>query len=152
MAPHEIGTAHVDKIGNLLKKSFIKFSEASIDNVNSTTVLIIDNIGMLSFLYAYAEIAYIGGGFGVGIHNILEPASYGIPVVFGPRYQKFQEALDLVNEQGAFSVKGYEEFMNRLNSLLTSPETRMESGKIAGSYVKTNQGATSTIVNNLLNF
>lgn len=152
LAPHEIGAAHIDKIGNLLDKPFIKFSEASIGNVGSTTVLIIDNIGMLSFLYAYAEIAYIGGGFGVGIHNILEPASYGIPVVFGPRYQKFQEALDLVNEQGAFSVKGYEEFMNRLNSLLSSPETLMKSGKISRSYVKSNQGATFTIVNNLLNF
>ena len=152
LAPHEIGSAHIDKIESLLHKSYFRFSRASTSDVENASVMIIDNIGMLSFLYAYGEIAYVGGGFGVGIHNILEPASFGIPIVFGPKYYKFQEALDLVNEGGAFSIGSYEELMNRLNDLLISPETLLESGKIAGLYVKTNQGATSMIVNNLLNF
>ena len=152
LAPHEIGISHINKIGSLLDKPYFKFSEASASDVENASVMIIDNIGILSSLYAYGEIAYIGGGFGVGIHNILEPASFGIPVVFGPKYHKFQEAQDLVKENGAYSIKSYEELMNRLNTFLNSPETLMKSGEIAGSYVKMNQGATNMIVNNLLNF
>ncbi|MDX2444780.1 MAG: glycosyltransferase N-terminal domain-containing protein [Bacteroidales bacterium] len=152
LAPHEIGSAHIDKIESLLHKSYFRFSEASTSDVENASVMIIDNIGMLSFLYAYGEIAYVGGGFGVGIHNILEPACFGIPIIFGPTYHKFQEASDLVNEGGAFSIGSYEELMNRLNNLLISPETIAKSREIAKSYVNNNNGATSMIVNNLLSF
>ena len=152
LAPHEINLAHIDKIISLIHKPFFKYSEASKSDVVNASVMIVDNIGMLSFLYAYGEIAYIGGGFGVGIHNILEPASFGVPVVFGPNYHKFQEAVDLVREGGAFTIRSYEDLMNSLDTFFNSPETLMKSGELSGSYVKKNQGATTMIVNNLLNF
>ena len=101
-------------------------------------------------LYFYGNLAYIGGGFGSGIHNILEAAAYGIPVIFGPEYKVFQEALDLVKLEGAFSFKSYKELMNILQKLLDNPEHLKNSGTIAEKYVKSNLGATKTIVEKLL--
>jgi len=116
-----------------------------------TRVLIIDNIGMLSGLYKYGEIAYVGGGFGNGIHNILEPATFGIPILFGPAFSKFQEAVDLVKLGAAFPVKNYKELKNNLDQLIDTPEKLAKSGEIAGNYVKNNCGATKLIVDNFLN-
>jgi 3-deoxy-D-manno-octulosonic-acid transferase len=108
-------------------------------------VLVIDNIGMLSRLYHYASIAYIGGGFNKsGIHNTLEAAVYGIPVVFGPNYQKFREARDLVDKGAAFSIKDKEELTATITKLL-GKEVREEAGKKAAAYVRENRGTTEKI-------
>ncbi len=146
IAPHEIEQSHIVKITSALKKPSVKFSEADSGQLSEKQVLIIDNIGMLSSLYQYGHLAYIGGGFGAGIHNILEAATFGLPVVFGPNYLKFKEAVDLVNLGGAFSISGYAGLTEILNSLLADTGKRKKSGETAGKYVADNQGATLKII------
>lgn len=150
LAPHEIDEAHIRFILNRLNRPGIRYSECNHKDIKEFDILIIDNIGLLSSLYGYGEIAYIGGGFGAGIHNVLEPAGYGIPVIFGPAYRKFQEAVDLVELGGGISIKSYEDFVNRVKALLGPPESFVITGKIAGEYVQNNKGATQCIVHNLL--
>jgi len=104
--------------------------------------LIIDNIGMLSSLYQYGDIAFIGGGFGAGIHNILEAAAFGLPVIFGPRYQKFKEARDVVEKQLGFSVMNEEELKAVADILIPDKAYRDEVGAEIKAYVKANTGAT----------
>jgi 3-deoxy-D-manno-octulosonic-acid transferase len=106
-------------------------------------VLIIDNIGLLSSLYQYGNIAYIGGGFGAGIHNTLEAAAFGIPVIFGPKYEKFQEAKDLISLNAAISIKNEEELLDAFRSLTTNKR----SGDAAKNYVIANTGSTDQIIN-----
>ena len=114
--------------------------------LESSNVLLIDCMGILSSIYRYGDFAYIGGGFGVGIHNILEAATYGIPVAFGPKYQKFKEAKDLIALQGATSVRSQEEFYALLDKLVKNKPVREERGKICLDYVKKNLGATDKII------
>ncbi len=102
-APHEIDKSNIERLEKLLKVKYVRFSEFNESSADAR-VLIIDNIGMLSSAYRYAYIAAIGGGFGKGIHNILEPACWGIPVVFGPRHENFREAVDLLNAGGAMII------------------------------------------------
>ena len=113
--------------------------------------LIIDCFGLLSSIYRYGEIAYVGGGFGVGIHNTLEAAVYGIPVIFGPKYQKFMEATQLIEAKGAFSIKNYEELKELLDRMLTDEKFLRETGTNAGYYVTSNAGATDKILS-MINF
>ena len=151
IAPHEVHARHIGQIEASLRKTYIKYSVADINSVVDPRVLIIDNIGLLSSLYAYAEIAYVGGGFGTGIHNILEPAAFCIPVVFGPCFKKFQEAIDLIQLGGGVSIRSYEELINIFNTYLNTSEHLKKSGKIACEYVRNKLGATKMIVDNLLN-
>ena len=109
-------------------------------------VLIIDNIGMLSSAYKYAHIAAIGGGFGKGIHNILEPACWKIPVIFGPNYKKFREAVDLINEKGAISFDSFENFSEILNKLISDEVFYLKAADTAGQYIAKNTGATERIL------
>ena len=111
-----------------------------------TRVLIIDNIGMLSSAYRYAYIAAIGGGFGKGIHNILEPACWGIPVMFGPDHKKFKEAVDLINEKGAMTFNSFSDFSGILNEWLSDELFYLKSAKTAANYISKNTGATSKIM------
>ena len=111
--------------------------------------LIIDTIGILSSIYKYGSVAYIGGGFGAGIHNVLEAAVYGIPVVFGPKYQKFKEAHDLIALGGAFSVSNGEEYRTIMDRLLSDEQFRKESGAICKKYVEDNLGATAKILDQI---
>jgi 3-deoxy-D-manno-octulosonic-acid transferase len=106
-------------------------------------VLIIDNIGLLSSLYQYGSIAYIGGGFGTGIHNTLEAAAFGIPVIFGPKYEKFQEAKDLISLNAAISIRNENELLDAFKSLLTNKR----SGDAAKNYVTSKTGSTDQIIN-----
>jgi 3-deoxy-D-manno-octulosonic-acid transferase len=149
IAPHEIHESGIQRIIKSINKPVIRFSSANIGNIKDYQVLIIDNIGMLSSLYRYADIAYIGGGFGVGIHNILEAATFGLPVVFGPNYGKFQEAVDLVKSGGAFPVNDYASLKIQFENLLGKIE-KNEAGKISREYVLKNQGATSKILDKIL--
>ena len=109
IAPHVIDENHLVEIIRKLKRPYVRYTRADEKNVLKADCLILDCFGLLSSIYRYGEIAYIGGGFGVGIHNTLEAAVYGIPVIFGPKYQKFMEAIQLLEAQGAFSIKNYEE-------------------------------------------
>jgi len=148
-APHEIDKPHIDRLEKLFKVSSVKFSEFS-DASAGARVLIIDNIGMLSSAYKYAYIAAIGGGFGKGIHNILEPSCWGIPVMFGPGYEKFMEAVDLIKEKGAMTFDSYKEFSDILDKWLTDELFYLKSAKTAGDYVKKNTGATNIIIKEIL--
>ena len=150
LAPHEIQENHIAQIIRSVKRPVIRYSEINKSDSSQANVLIIDNIGMLSSLYYYGNLAFIGGGFGKGIHNILEAATYGIPVLFGPKFKAFQEAIDMVNSGGAFSVKSYEELMNIFQQLVNNPEHLKNSGNIARKYVQSNLGATESIVKKLL--
>ncbi|HRZ97281.1 MAG TPA: 3-deoxy-D-manno-octulosonic acid transferase, partial [Paludibacter sp.] len=138
LVPHEIHDSHISGIIKLLDKKHIRFTEANEQNIGDANCLIVDTIGMLSSIYQYANVAYIGGGFGVGIHNTLEAAVWNVPVVFGPNYQKFREARELIAEGGGFSISNYNELENNFEKLLKENK----AGKIAGEYVKKNTGAT----------
>lgn len=121
IAPHEIHDKHIQSIQELFPAAlrFSGFSAYSPEVIRSAQVLIIDNIGMLSSLYGYGNVAYIGGGFGAGIHNTLEAATYGIPVIFGPKYHKFQEAKDLIECGAGFQFPGrqiYKLFLLNFNN------------------------------------
>jgi 3-deoxy-D-manno-octulosonic-acid transferase len=142
LVPHEIHKTHLYDIFKLLQGDFVRYTEATSVNVLTSNCLIVDTIGMLSSIYRYANVAYIGGGFGEGIHNTLEAAVYGVPVIFGPNYQKFREARELISEGGAFSIHNYDELEKTLDNLLNNTG----SGEIAGAYVKNNTGATGLII------
>ena len=151
IAPHVIDENHLVEIIRKLKRPYVRYTRADEKNVRKADCLIIDCFGLLSSIYRYGEIAYIGGGFGVGIHNTLEAAVYGIPVIFGPKYQKFQEAIQLLEAKGAFSVKDYEELKTLLDRMLTDEVFLRESGMNASNYVTGNAGATDKIMS-MINF
>jgi 3-deoxy-D-manno-octulosonic-acid transferase len=146
IAPHEIAESFISSIEKTLQVKSIRFSEAD-ENLEPYTVMIIDNIGMLSKLYKYAEFAYVGGGFGKGLHNILEPACYGIPVFFGNKnYEKFQEANDLIMRGGAFEISGYTDLRSKYELLISRPENYLIACEVTSEYVKENLGASDLIV------
>jgi 3-deoxy-D-manno-octulosonic-acid transferase len=149
IAPHQIKDSELDWLESKINKPVIRYSQANENNVCSIQVLVIDNVGMLSSLYKYGDVAYIGGGFGVGIHNILEAATFGLPVVFGPNYKKFREALSLVKLGGAFVINEYESFRERMTFLLAYQEERNNTGKTASDFVSENRGATNRILENI---
>lgn len=148
-APHEIGEEKIANLEKMIGDKSVRYSsllDGSKQMNPSIKYIIIDNIGMLSSLYSYGEIAYIGGGFGVGIHNTLEAAAWGLPVVFGSNYQKFQEAKDLISVGGGFAVANQQELNSAFNKLITQPEFREKAGESAKSYVAQNIGATAVIM------
>ena len=144
-APHEIGSENIRRLEGLFRVKCTRFSEFS-DESRDARVLIIDNIGMLSSAYRYAYIAAIGGGFGKGIHNILEPACWSIPILFGPNHLKFREAVDLLSLGGAKSFKSQDEFESILNDWLSDEKLYRKVADIAGKYVSNNTGATRKIM------
>ena len=146
IAPHEINEEHLQYITSRLERPYAFYSKVTADEIKNIDCLIIDNFGMLSSIYRYGDIAYIGGGFGSGIHNILEAAVYGIPVIFGPNHKKFKEASDLIAHHGAFSVQNRDSFEQKMNELLSYGEILNNAGKNAGEYVQNNIGATKIIL------
>ena len=144
-APHEIDKANIERLEKLFKVKCVRFSEFNEESVDAR-VLIIDNIGMLSSAYRYAYIAAIGGGFGKGIHNVLEPACWGIPVLFGPKHENFKEAVDLLNSGGAKAFRTYHEFKELLDLWLSNEKIYTNSAQTASKYVKENAGATEIII------
>lgn len=148
-APHEIGADKIAGLERLLGDKAIRYSTIAkeAESLNpSIRYLIIDNIGMLSSLYSYGEVAYIGGGFGVGIHNTLEAAAWGLPVVFGGNYQKFQEAKDLITIGGGFTIANQQDLNSVFDKLLNETEFRKEAGEKARTYVSNHTGATKAIM------
>ena len=120
------------------------------DIVNQPKIILIDSIGHLSSLYAHASLAIIGGGFGKGIHNILEPAAFGIPILFGPKWRKFREAESLVKAGASFPVNNFEDFSAMVKKLCADPKFRQESGDLALSYMKSQMGSSDLIIRCLL--
>lgn len=145
IAPHQIAENKLAQLEARLLLPTIRYSRAVEGVPPGTRVLIIDNIGMLSSLYQYGRLAYIGGGFGVAIHNTLEPIAFGLPVLFGPRYTKFEEAVQLVACGGAFPVETPEALRRRFEALLEEPAWRAASAE-ARSYIDRNRGATDRIL------
>jgi 3-deoxy-D-manno-octulosonic-acid transferase len=146
IAPHETHVSRISSLISRLKIPALKYSEANPQNINDFRVLIIDSVGILAHLYRYPFLAYIGGGFGAGIHNILEAAAFGIPVVFGPNYKKFREAKDLITLGGAFTVSDANQFIQITNHLLTHPEEYSASGATCLKYVMDHKGSTEKIM------
>jgi 3-deoxy-D-manno-octulosonic-acid transferase len=145
IAPHEIDESHIREILSKLQRPAVVYSEATESSVAEADCLIIDCFGLLSGIYRYGDLAYIGGGFGVGIHNVLEAAVYGMPVLFGPNYQRFKEAKDIITAGGGLSVSNADEFNSRVNELLAYSNLRQDMGEKAGNYVRQNLGATEKI-------
>jgi|AntAceMinimDraft_17_1070374.scaffolds.fasta_scaffold03736_7 3-deoxy-D-manno-octulosonic-acid transferase len=145
IAPHEINKEHINEIINKFKVKTLKLSEATQDNINTANVLIIDSIGILSHLYQYATITYIGGGFGKGIHNILEPANFENPIIFGPNYNKFQEAKDLIKLKGAFCVTNSNKLIDKTKELLDDSNFLAQTSKISKNYIENKKGATENV-------
>ena len=143
IAPHNI------KDINTLKNSFTKevtlFSDK--EKNNNASVFIVDTIGILTKIYSYADVAYIGGGFGTGIHNILEPATFGLPIIIGPKFQKFNEAIDLVNKKGCFVITNNFELKKVLTLLKNNNDFREKTSLISKKYIIDNLGATQITIN-----
>ena len=146
LAPHEIHEPHLHQIFQLFEGRYVRFTEATINNLDAVRVLVVDTMGMLSSIYRYGTVAYIGGGFGVGIHNTIEAAVYGLPVLFGPNYRNFREACALIDAGGGKSVKNYREFKAAMDEALANHE---EIGKKASDYVASELGATDKIYKKL---
>ena len=143
MAPHDVSESHVAQIKAMFPEGQCY---TDLDAGKPSRVLIVNTIGILSQLYQYARFVYIGGGFGVNIHNIQEPVTFGCPVVFGPKYESFKEAVDLVALQGAFSVKDAAELEAVFNRLLTDDQFYDSASATCLKYLKSQLGATEIIV------
>lgn len=146
IAPHVIGEEHLRQIESKTERKTLRYTKATEETARDADCLIIDCFGLLSSIYHYGETAYIGGGFGAGIHNVLEAAVWNIPVIFGPNNQRFQEAQDLLEEKGAFEINDYESFKRIMDSFIADIETANKIGDSAGNYVKSRAGATEHIL------
>ncbi len=146
IAPHNINKKSVLALKDRISKSVILYSEMEGKLIDEYEVLIVDTIGLLTKVYAYADMAYVGGGFKTGLHNILEPATFGIPIVIGDKFDKFQEAIDLVKLGGCFSISNAKGMDTIFDKILNDVAFRELSGKIAGDYIQENRGATEKII------
>ena len=148
IAPHEINTSKIESFRKNIQQKSSLFSTKKSTNISQYNVLIIDTVGLLTKIYSHADIAYIGGGMGdTGLHNILEPATFGVPIVIGNRFEKFPEAKELRELKGLFSISNATECSKTLEKLVTDKNTRIESGKIAKEFIENNKGATNIIMN-----
>lgn len=146
LVPHEIDNDHLHEIFQLLEGRYVRYTEATVERMDNCRVLLVDTIGVLSSIYRYGNVAYVGGGFGVGIHNTLEAAVYGMPVVFGPNWEKFREARGLIEAGAAVSVKNYRELAVALDRAIAEQEAM---GQKANDYVQGERGATNRILKHL---
>ncbi|KGO88821.1 3-deoxy-D-manno-octulosonic acid transferase [Flavobacterium suncheonense] len=152
IAPHNIKAEQIQNLKAQLKKKTVLFSEKENQNLAEFDVFLIDTIGILTKIYSYADIAYVGGGFGnPGVHNLLEPATFGVPIVIGPNYSHFAEATALVNIKGCLSIKNQDELNQTFDLLLQNEDERYEKGHICATFVQMNKGATATIMNYICN-
>ncbi|RBA29565.1 3-deoxy-D-manno-octulosonic acid transferase [Flavobacterium tibetense] len=157
IAPHNIKPEQIHSLYKQINKTKFKFSDYSIEtlrkpNLENYQVFIIDTIGILTKIYSYADIAYVGGGFGnPGVHNILEPATFGVPVIIGPNYSHFAEATALVNMEGCISIQNQTQLNEAFDLLLHNEDERLEKGHVCSTFVQMNKGATQTIMNHILN-
>ncbi len=147
IVPHEIHATYLKELKSTIPAKAVLLSEGI---TAAADVLIVDRIGLLSKIYQYATVAYIGGGFGKGIHNTLEAAVWGVPLVFGPNYSRFAEACGLISCEAAFSVKNKADFIQKTTTLLGNETTRVMAAKSAHNYVLAHSGATAAIIKQIL--
>ncbi len=147
LAPHVVNEAHIRRILSALKRPAIRITQAEKENTNlqDFDCMIVDTYGMLSSIYRYGNIAYVGGGFGVGIHNVPEAAVYGVPVVIGPNHQKFREAEMLLHLGGCFEITSSDTFAMTMKLLTQNEDSRKKAGDAAGNYIMSNAGAADKI-------
>jgi len=147
IAPHNIKSKQIENIQTNLKKPSILFTQKEKKDLSQYDVFILDTIGLLSKTYSYADIAYVGGAMGnTGLHNILEPAVFGVPIIIGKNYQKFPEAFDMIKNKGVKSVSNITELGTELNSLINDPESRLTTGNQNADFIKKNKGAVIQIM------
>jgi 3-deoxy-D-manno-octulosonic-acid transferase len=147
IAPHNIKQDQIQQLKNSCTKKVVLYSEKEGKNLKDYDVFIIDTIGILTKIYSYADIAYVGGGFGnPGVHNILEPATFGIPIVIGPNYSHFAEAIELVQIGGCISVNNPENFQAILNELISDSLVQKSKGSLSAQFVQKNKGAVAKIM------
>ncbi|MBY0486409.1 MAG: 3-deoxy-D-manno-octulosonic acid transferase [Flavobacteriaceae bacterium] len=150
IAPHNIKSEQIANLKSQITKSTILFSEKENQDLKRIQVFIIDTIGILTKIYSYADIAYVGGGFGnPGVHNILEPATFGIPIIIGPNYSHFAEAIALVHQEGCVSISNQKELNEAFYNLIFNEDVRHEKGHICSTFVQMNKGATEIILNHI---
>jgi 3-deoxy-D-manno-octulosonic-acid transferase len=156
IAPHNINKDQIADFKNQISKKTILFSSINFNDLDASKlaehdVLIIDTIGLLTKIYSYADIAYVGGGFGnPGVHNILEPATFGVPIIIGPNYSHFAEATALVKMNGCISITNQEELNETFDKLIQNSDVRLEKGHICSTFVEMNKNATEIIMNYII--
>jgi 3-deoxy-D-manno-octulosonic-acid transferase len=147
IAPHNINVEQIQELKKSISKKVVLFSEKENQDLSNHQVFIIDNIGILTKIYSYADIAYVGGGFGnPGVHNILEPATFGVPIVIGPNFSHFAEANALVYQEGCTSISNQKELNEAFDNLISNDDVRQEKGHICSTFVNMNKGATDVII------
>jgi 3-deoxy-D-manno-octulosonic-acid transferase len=147
IAPHNIKFEQIQQLRNSITKKTVLFSEKENKELSQYEVFIIDTIGILTKIYSYGDIAYVGGGFGnPGVHNLLEPATFGIPIVIGPNYSHFEEATQLVHLEGCLSITSSEEIKQAFTMLIQNEDLRLKKGAICNTFVQKNKGATNHII------
>ena len=146
IAPHNIHANKIDLLEQKITKKVVKYSNMEEKNLEEFDVFIIDTIGLLTKIYSYADIAYVGGAFKTGLHNILEPAVFGIPIVIGPKFNKFQEAVDLVACKGAYSINSQTSYQEIMQNLINDSSFRTATGNINTNSVTENAGAINSIM------
>ena len=152
IAPHNIKEDQIQNLKNSITKKTVLFSEKEGKQLADFDIFIIDTIGILTKIYSYADIAYVGGGFGnPGVHNVLEPATFGVPILIGPNYSHFAEAIALVNMEACVSVNNQKELNEALENLIRNNDIRNEKGHMCSTFVQMNKGATAIILKNILN-
>ena len=155
IAPHNIKAEQIQELKNSISKKTLLFSDYNLEkrlitSLEEYDVFIIDTIGILTKIYSYADIAYVGGGFGnPGIHNILEPATFGIPIIVGPNFSHFAEAVALVHQEGCVSISNQNELNDAFSNLISNEDIRHEKGHICSTFVQMNKGATKIILNSI---
>ena len=145
IAPHEIHERGIIRLKESIQRKTLRYTSINESEIKNAEVLIIDTIGILSSVYQYGSVAYIGGGFGKGIHNILEAAAFGLPIIFGPNFKKFHEANELIKLNGAFPIENFNDFIRIINTFINNHQTFTSAGDNARKYVQNNLGATSII-------
>jgi 3-deoxy-D-manno-octulosonic-acid transferase len=151
IAPHNIKKEQIERLKNSITKKTVLYSQRQGKNLADFDVFFIDTIGLLTKIYSYADIAFVGGGFGkTGVHNLLEPATFGVPIVIGPNYSNFAEAIALVDMGGCVSVSNKTELHTAFKDLIVDPNFRNEKGHICSTFVQMNKGATNIIMKNIM--
>lgn len=147
IAPHNIKEEQIQKLNNSISRKTILFSEKENKNLADFNVFIIDTIGILTKVYSYADIAYVGGGFGnPGVHNVLEPATFGVPILIGPNYSHFAEAVALVNMEACIAINQQQELNEAFENLIRNEDIRHEKGHMCRTFVQMNKGATNVVL------
>jgi 3-deoxy-D-manno-octulosonic-acid transferase len=150
IAPHNINSKDIEELKNSISKKVVLFSKKGNYKLNEFQVFIIDTIGILTKIYNYADVAYVGGGYTKsGVHNLLEPAVFGVPIIIGPNYIKFNEAIELVNKKACFVVNNSQKLFTLLKEFFQHKQNREEVGSRAHNYVVSKKGATTRILNYL---